>query len=499
MNATLGSRWLISLTVMLTTVMVILDTTIVNVALPHMMGALGANTDQITWVLTSFIVAQAIVIPMTGFLTDRFGRRFVVLVSIAGFVTASALCGLATSLAEMVIFRLLQGFFGAPLLPLSQAVLVDTFPREERGKAMALWGMGVMLGPVLGPTLGGYITDNMTWRWVFYINVPVGALNLLLVARLIQETPTRELGIDWPGLVAMAVGIGTLQIVLDRGNEEGWFDSGLIIMLGLLSLTALIVFVLRGWNRKDNIVNLRLFEDRNLATASLMVGAFGLGLYGTIAMQPIMLESLFGYPASTTGLVMAPRGVASALSMFVVSRLISRYDSRALVAVGLALAASGTYVMTGYDLSVSPFWIVWPSILQGLGIGMIFVPLSTLAYETLPRASTDAGAGLYNLVRTVGASMGISIVSTVLSRAGQYYWQQLGGHINPYNPALYDWLNGQQLGLANPLAAQLLGQELLRHSTMKAFLDVYWVITLSFLVVAPLLLIIRKPSVSLGD
>lgn len=484
---------------MLSTVMVILDMTIVNVALPHMMGSLGATADQITWVLTGYIVMEAIVIPLSGFLATWLGRRRLMLISIAGFVMTSALCGQADSLAEMVAFRLLQGGFGAAVIPLSQSIMVDSFPGEERGKAMALWGVGIMLGPILGPTLGGFITQHLDWRWVFYINVPVGIINLLLIARLVRPEATRTVRFDWIGALLLATGVGSLQTLLDRGNQENWLHSSLIVTLAGASVLGLAAFVLRSLSRSDSVLQLHLLKDRNLALASLMMAVFGMGLFGTIALQPLMLERLFDYPAQTTGLVMAPRGLSSALGMFMVSRLINRLGAPRLVFAGLVLAASGTWLMTRYTLDLSIGWFVWPSVLQGLGMGMIFVPLSTLVYETLPPSATDQGSAIFNLARTVGSSMGISIAATVLTRMTQVNWNRLGGDINPYNPALQQWLAARRLDLSDPLTPRLLAHELGRQATMTGFVDAFWVVTLSFLVLAPLLLLFRRKPDAAGD
>ncbi len=482
-------RWLLSVAVMLATVMVILDMTIVNVALPHMMGSLGATADQITWVLTAYIVMEAIFIPMSGFLASWLGRRRLMLISIAGFVLASALCGQAESLAEMVAFRLLQGGFGAAVIPLSQSIMVDAFPGEERGKAMALWGVGIMLGPILGPTLGGYITQHLDWRWVFYINVPVGIINLLMISRVVKAEVMHRLNFDWVGALLLAVGIGSLQILLDRGNQENWFQSGMILTLAVMSLLGLVSFVLRSRSRSNSVLQLHLLKDRNLSLASLMMAVFGMGLFGTIALQPLMLERLFNFPAETTGLVMAPRGLASAIGMFAVSRLINRVGAPRLVLSGLILAATGTWVMTWYNLQASIGWFIWPSILQGLGMGMIFVPLSTLIYETLPKNATDQGSAIFNLARTIGSAVGISIAATVLTRMTQVNWNRLGGDINPYNPALQQWLAVKHLNIADSLTPQLLAHELGRQASMIGFIDAFWFIMLSFLVLAPLLLL----------
>jgi len=488
------NRWLITVAVMLSTLMVILDMTIINVSLPHMMGALGARPDQITWVLTSYIAASAVVIPLTGFLTANFGRKRVMLVSIAGFVATSALCGMATGLSEIVMFRTLQGIFGAPLMPLSQSVMVDTFPARERGKAMAIWGMGLMVGPALGPTLGGYITQHLTWRWVFYINVPVSVLGVFMIGRLVQETPLRPLKTDLIAAACMAVGIGGLQVILDRGNQNGWFRSELITTLAVASVAGIILFVVRSLRRGDNIVDLRLLRDRNLAVACLMIAAFGLGLFGTIVLQPMMLERLLDYPAETTGLVMAPRALGSAFSMMLVSRLITRFDPRKLISAGLIIAALGTWLMSRYNLQISPGWVIWPGVVQGLGMGLIFVPLATIAYETIPPEHTDDASGLFNLFRTIGTSIGISVAVTLLSRSEQGAWNRLGGHINPFNPNLHAWLLAHGLAPHQALTPQLLAGELSRQASMVAFVNVFWLVAGSFVILFPLVFLMRRPA-----
>ena len=485
---------LVSIAVMLTTIMVVLDMTIVNVALPHMMGALGATSEQVTWVLTSYLISDAIFVALTGFLVARFGQRRLILVCIGGFVLSSALCGLAQNLPEMIAFRILQGCLGAPIIPLSQAVMVGSFAREERGKAMAIWGIGIMVAPVLGPTLGGFITDHFDWRWVFYINVPVGIVSMLMALSSVRETALVAKRMDWLGMALMVAGIGSLQLVLDRGNQEDWFDSNLIMLLAVVCVLGLGAFVLRGWRTPDNIINLGLFRDRNFATASLMMGAFGLGLFGIIAIQPILLERMLGYPAAFTGEVMAPRALASAAGMFLVGQLINRYDPRYLVFSGICLSAIGSWIMASYTLDISPGWVIWPGVIQGLGMGMIFVPLSTLAYDTLPREAAAEAAGVFNLMRTIGSSIGISVVATVLTRRTQYHWDVLGGHINEFNPDLQARLAAQGLSPQQPLAVQPLAAELGGQASMLAFVDAFWFVTWSFIVMAPLVLLLRRPA-----
>lgn len=480
---------------MLTTVMVILDTTIVNVALPHMMGALGATLYQITWVLTGYIVATAIFLPLTGFLAGRFGRKRLMLISVFGFVVASAVCGQAQTLFEMILARLFQGAFGASVIPLSQSIMVDTFPADERGKAMAIWGIGIMLGPILGPTVGGYITEHLSWRWVFYINVPIGLINLWMIQRYLRSTrPRVRKRADWLGVVIMAIGIGGLQLVLDRGNQEDWFASNVVLVLTVVSVAALVLFVVRAWRREDSVVHLRILRNRNLATSCFMIFAFGIALFGTIALQPLMLENLLGYPAETVGLVMAPRGLASAVGMFLVSRLITKHDPRGIILAGLVIAASATYLMSTYTLDISPAWIIWPGMFQGLGMGLIFVPLATTAYQTLPREATDQAAGIFNLARTIGASVGISSVSTVVSRTSQMNWNELGGHLSPYNPAVHDWLKLHGSSLHDPVAPRLLASELGRQSAMIGFVDAFYFVTVSIAVLALMVALLGNPA-----
>jgi DHA2 family multidrug resistance protein len=485
--------------ILLAVLMVILDMTVVNVALPHMMGALGATPDQITWVLTSYIVAEAIIIPTSGFLAERFGRKRVILVSVVGFVIASMLCGQSRTLAQMVLFRLLQGIFGASVVPLSQAIMVDTYSAEKRGKAMAVWGIGILLGPIMGPTVGGFITDHLGWRWVFYINVPIGIVNLALIAAFLKQTPRSNVAADWLGALLLAVGVGSLQMLLDRGNQEDWLQSNFIVALAIISIGCLVAFVVRSINRPDAILKIDLLKDRNLAMATFMIMAFGIGMLSTIAMQPLFLEHMLGYPAGTAGLLMAPRGIAVAIGMVFVATTINRIEPRWLVFVGLSLATAGSYVMTRYNLDVDRFWIIAPGIVQGMGMGMIFVPLSTLAYQTLPKDASDQAAGIFNLARTVGGSIGIAIAATVLTRESLSNWQTLGAGINPYNPALGAWLDATGLSLSDPGTPQILAGELMRQSTMLGFIAAFGFVTLSFLVLIPLVLLLKRQQGSVAS
>ncbi|MHB8455538.1 MAG: DHA2 family efflux MFS transporter permease subunit [Acidiferrobacterales bacterium] len=488
-------RFLISLAVMSATVLQALDTTIVNVALPHMQGQLGATPDQISWVLTSYLVASGICMPLTGYFADRLGQKNFLLISILGFVVSSALCGISTNLAEIVLFRLLQGVFGAALVPMSQSIMVQTFPHEERGKAMAIWGIGVMVGPILGPTLGGYITEVLSWRWTFYINLPVGALSLFLAWRMVPDSPRRERRMDWLGLLLMSLAVGGLQFVLDRGAQDDWFSSWSIRFATALSVASLVGFLYHGlMHPRKALFDPHIFRDRNFATASLLLAVFGLGMYGAMVLQPMMLENLLNYPTSTTGLIMAPRGIASMISMMLVGRLISRVEPRALIAFGIVLSAIGSYAMTMYNLDIDSWWLVWPVVVQGLGLGMIFVPLSTVAFATLPKEQSAEAAGIYSLMRTIGSSIGISIATTVMTRNVQVAWNQIGGHITVYNQAISSYLQGLNLTLTDPAAIAVLAQSLARQAQMVGMLDAFKLISWSVIAMLPMVLLIGRSS-----
>ena len=491
----MSERFLITVAVMSATLIQVLDTTIVNVALPHMAGNLGASTDQISWVLTSYLVSSAIVMPLTGYFADVIGRKRFLLISIAGFVAASALCGIAQNLFQIVAFRLLQGVFGAALVPLSQAIMTDAYPPEERGKAMAIWGLGVMVGPVLGPTLGGWLTEVAGWRWTFYINVPVGALSFFLASTAISESEKRERRMDWTGLGLLGMGVAGLQYMLDRGTSQDWFASTDIRISAALAVTGVAGF---GWwsfrNGERALFDLRIFKDRNFAMACGVMMAMGLGLFGGLVLQPILLESLLGYPIVTTGLIMAPRGIATAIAMIIVGRLVAKTDPRILVGVGMLTSALGSWAMTHYSLDITTFWIIWPAAVQGLGLGLIFVPLSTIAYATLPRAKMAEAAGIYSLVRTIGAAAGISVVTTLLTRQAQVSWNELGANVTRYNPAVIDYLRSLHLSPTDPHALALLAGQIAQQAEMIAIVDVFKVTMWSFLAMLPLVLLLRRKA-----
>ncbi|MGS0689264.1 DHA2 family efflux MFS transporter permease subunit [Shewanella sp. 30m-9] len=491
-----SSRKLVTLAVMLSAIMVLLDMTIANVALPHMMGALGVTSDQITWVLTSYSMAEAIFIPLASFLALKFGVRNLLLVSVSGFMISSALCGQADSIAEMVTFRVMQGAFGASVIPLSQSIMVQIYPASQRGKAMALFSVGILLGPILGPTLGGVITENMNWRWIFYVNLPVGAVCLTLIYLFVKLGGKGKPKIDWPIVIAMTIGIGLLQMVLDRGNQESWFESNTILFATIISVIAIVFFVARSFITKSDIAPVWLLRDRNLAMSCLVMAGFSMGMFGITQLQPMMLEQLLNYPVETTGFAMAPRGLASAIVLLGMARYMDKIDARLLITVGLSLNALGTYLMTQYSLEIDIYWILLPSIIQGAGMGLVFAPLSQLAYATLSPKETISGAVVFNLCRTIGGSFGISIVNTYFSRIQQQEWNQLGGALSPSNPVLQNAAQMQGTTITDPSFIAQLQNILQQQSTLTAFVYTFGFLLVSYLCLIPLLALFKpKPKI----
>ncbi|MCZ2367851.1 MDR family MFS transporter [Vibrio diabolicus] len=489
---TADKRGIATVAVMLSAIMVLIDTTVANVSLSHMMGALGATADQITWVLTGYSMAEAIFIPMTSFWVSRFGERKVMLVAVIGFVIASALCGQAQSLEEMVLFRIIQGAFGASVIPLAQSTLVQIYPYEQKGKAMAIFSIGILLGPILGPVVGGVITDNINWRWIFYINLPFGLICASLIYRYIHIDNKSKPNFDWWIIGYMALGVGALQFVLDKGNEEDWLNSRMIQTAILLAVMGLVMWIYRSWKTKSPIAPLWLLKDRNLMVSSLMIAVVSMAMFGLTTQQPMLLESLLDYPVSTTGLLMAPRGLASAAMLILVIKLNPQFDPRIKIVFGLSCIGIGSYLMTQYSLQIDTFWIVMPSMIQGMGLGLTFSTLSTLAYLTIPKEQSVAAASIYNLFRTIGSSFGISIATTFQYRDSQQQWHALGEGINPYNPNLHDWAANQGLSITDPVALDQYQQMLQQQSQMVAFVHTFQLVGVMFVIMMPMLVFIRS-------
>lgn len=487
-------RGLITGSIMLATIMQALDTTIANVALPHMQGSLSATQDQISWVLTSYIIAAAIMTPPTGYLALRFGRRRVFAWAVGGFTVVSMLCGIATSLPEMVIYRLLQGVFGASLVPLSQAVLLDTFPRERHGQAMAMWGMGVMLGPILGPTLGGYLTEFYSWRWVFYINVPFGALALFGILAFVPETAIdRTRRFDVFGFCMLSLAVGCFQFMLDRGEIKDWFASTEIIVEAGLAALGLYMFVVHSLTAERPFLDPHLFVDRNFATGLLFIFLVGIVLLATLTLLPPFLQNLAGYPVITTGLVLAPRGIGTVIAMTIVGRLIGRVDPRLLILFGLSCTAFSLWEMTGFTAAVDRSTILVTGMTQGFGLGFIFVPLSTITFATLPPHLRTEAASLFSLVRNVGSSVGISVVTVVLSQSTQINHANLAEQVNPFNPMFRaPWLP-DGWSLTEPSGLATIDAAISAQASTIAYLNDFRLMMWVTLAAIPMLLLLRRP------
>jgi MFS transporter, DHA2 family, multidrug resistance protein len=488
------NRTMITISIMLATVIQALDGTIANVALPHMQGSLSASQDQITWVLTSFIVAAAIATPLNGWLVDRFGLKNVFLVSVAGFVGASVLCGISGSLTEIVIARMLQGVFGAALVPLSQAVLLDINPREKHGSAMAVWGMGVMIGPILGPTLGGWLTDAYDWRWVFFINVPIGAIAFYGIWRYIHATPAaRRVKFDTFGFVTLSLAIGSLQMLLDRGEQNDWFGSTETWIEAVLLAMSLAYFIIHTATRPagKSFIDYRLLLNSNYVTGLFLIFIVGMVLFATRALMPTMLQGLMGYPAMLAGLVTAPSGLGTMLSMLVVGKLTGKIDFRLLLGTGFAITAFSLWQMTQYTLVLSQSDIVWPGVIQGVGLGLVFVPLSAATFATLSPQMRAEGTALYSLIRNIGSSIGIALVQTLLVRNTQIAHASLAAHVTTANPALADPATA---AYAAGAGAAAINAEITRQASMISYVDDYWLMMLLTCAVIPMLVLIRPPK-----
>lgn len=445
--------WIIAASVMLATFMEVLDTSVANVALPHIAGNLSATPEEATWVLTSYLVANAIILPATGWLTTVFGRKKFLIVCIGIFTVASALCGAANSLGMLILARILQGAGGGALQPIAQSVLLESFPPEKRGSAMALYGLGVVVAPIIGPTLGGWITDNYSWRWIFYINLPIGILAAFMANMFVEDPPylkNQKPGrIDYIGFGLMALGLAALEITLDLGQQDDWFSSSRIIFTSVTCAVMLFSFVLwELYGTDEPIVNLRIFKNRNFAVGTVLIACVGVVLYGSTALLPLFLQTLLGYPAVVSGLAVSPRGVGSVISMLVVGRLIGIVDGRYLIVFGFSVLAYSTYMLTGINLEITNANILYPIIFSGFALGFVFVPLTTMTMGTLSNEQLGNAAGIYNLMRNAGGSIGIAAMTAFLARGGQAHLAQLISHLTPYDAAFQQMFQSIQSGLA---------------------------------------------------
>ena len=503
-----ANPWVIAMAVMLATFMEVLDTSVANVSLPHIAGNLSASVDESTWILTSYLVANAIILPMGGWFSMLFGRKRFFMICVALFTASSVLCGLAPSLGMLIAARVLQGIGGGALQPMSQAILVESFPRERHGTAMAVFGMGVVLAPVIGPTLGGWITDNYSWRWIFFINVPVGFLALVLTALLVFDPPylvrksaASGLKIDYMGLGLLATGLGALEVVLDEGQREDWFASQFIQVYAAIAALGLIAVVFWELRQKEPVIDFHILKNRNYTLATLSMLVLGFVLYGSTALLPIFLQTLLGYTALLAGLVLSPGGLVVIVCMPLVGILLRRYEARWLVVFGVLLSASGLYLMSKFNLMVDYRTAVWSRVVQSAGMAFLFVPISVAAFRYIAKERTNYATGLFNLARNIGGSSGIAAVTTLLARRSQFHQQVLTSHLTPYDLPYRTALAGaarvlEAHGSSPPDAAHqaqgLIYGTVVRQAGMLAFADAFWLMAVLFVAIVPLMFLMRK-------
>ena len=502
--------WIIAVTVMLGTFMEVLDTTVVNVALPHIAGSVSATVDETTWVLTSYLVSNAIILPMTGWLANFFGRKRILLMSVFGFTLSSLACGLAPSLPILIFFRVVQGATGGGLQPLSQAIMLEAFPPEKRGKAMAFWALGIVVAPMLGPVLGGWITETYSWRWVFYINLPIGILATIMARMFIFDPPyikRTSSRIDYWGMGLLVVGMGALQIFLDKGQQEDWFSSNLIRTLAFFAFAGLAAFVIRELTTSHPVVDLRIFRNRTYATGVFMMTVLGFVLYGSTVLLPLMLQTVMGYPAIESGLAMLPRGMGSFLFMPIVGILIGKVEPRKLLAVGFCVAGYSLFQLGHLNLGAGYWDIFWPQILQGTSMGLLFVPLTTITNAPIPREQMGNATSIFNLMRNIGASIGIASVTTIVARSGQQHTNTLVANISQYSEQTRAMLsslvaafraNGSDPATATQKAYAAIAGMIGQQATMNSFVNAFRLLGVIFFCMLPLIFIMRKPKKTAG-
>ncbi|HKT81455.1 MAG TPA: DHA2 family efflux MFS transporter permease subunit [Vicinamibacterales bacterium] len=500
--------WIVAVSVMFATFMEVLDTTVVNVSLPHIAGSLSATTDEATWALTSYLVANAIILPMTGWLASFIGRKNLLMISVVGFTASSFLCGLAPTLLALIVFRIIQGATGGALQPLSQAVLLEAFPPHERGKAMGFWGLGIVVAPILGPVLGGWLTDNYSWRWVFYINIPVGIASIVMTKLFIFDPPyIRQEGrkVDYWGIGMLAVGIGALQYVLDKGQQDDWFASRTITVLAFISAATLITLVIHALTTREPIVDLRVFKVRSYAVGVFLMTVVGFVLYGSMVILPLMLQTLLGYPPLQAGIAMAPRGVGAFFMMPLTGLLIGKVDPRKLLATGLIVGGTTLLWLSQLNLQAGYWDIFWPQLIQGVGMSLLFVPLTTIAMDAIPRERMGNATSLFNLMRNIGGSIGIATTATMLARNTQSVSVLLGANVTPYGVATERLLAqfkaafmaaGADAVTAASRANAALAGMVQRQAAIVSFVGLFQLLGIMFLALLPLVFLMKRPRSS---
>jgi MFS transporter, DHA2 family, multidrug resistance protein len=505
------NRWLVAFSVVFATFMEVLDTTVVNVSLPHIGGSMSKTAEEATWTLTSYLVANAIILPMTGWLATFFGRKRLLLMAVTGFTTSSVLCGMAPNLASLIVFRILQGLFGGVMQPLSQAIMLEAFPPHERGKAMALFGLCIVTAPIFGPVIGGYLTDSYSWRWIFYINIPVGILSFTMAKLYVWDPPylrRKSDTVDYLGIGLLALGIACLQILLDKGEQEDWFASNAMTTLAIFAAVALTAFIVWELRTAHPVVHLRVFKNRTYATGVFMMTTLGFVLYGSLVLLPLMLQVLLGYPSLQAGIATAPRGLGSLLFMPIVGLTLNRLGARKLLIFGI-ITASFTLLWLGEMNLNAGYWdFFWPQFIQGVALSCLFVPLTTITMDPIPREEMGNATSMFNLLRNIGGSMGIAVSTTLLSRNRQMHTSYLGEHITPYSLQAQQafqqirgamMANGSDFTTATRRAGSLLFYSVQRQAAMLAFVDVFRVLGIIFLLLLLLVWIMKKPRVSHSD
>ena len=487
-------RWLLTIGVMGAMIMQILDTTIANVALPHMQTSLGATMDTVTWVLTSYIVASAIAIPATGWLSEKFGSRNLFLFAVGGFIIASMLCGTAVNLEEMVIFRILQGITAAFINPLSQTAMLDINPPERQAKAMSIWGMGVMIGPILGPVIGGFLTENYNWRWVFYVNVPIGAITFAILWFLLPSRPRKARSFDVFGFAMISLAVASFQLMLDRGQQEDWFQSWEIIVEGMIAAAALWIGIVHLASAKKPLFERELFQNRNLIVGMFFMIVIGISTMAPMALLPPMLQQLYGYPVVDTGLMLAPRGVGVLFTMWLASALIGKLDTRIIIAAGFLLFSFSLWQMAHWSLEMDWRPVVTTGFVQGLGMGLVFMPMNSLAFATLsPMFRTD-GASLLNLMRSIGQSTGISMATMLLARNGQIAHADISQHITANTIPALDLSATDRFGTLSDGIMAAVNGEVTRQAMMISYIDDFYLMAIISSAVIPLVLLLKQPK-----
>lgn len=498
------NKWIITLTVMLPTLIEIIDTSVVNVSLDHIRGSLSAGIDEATWTITSYLVSNAIIIPMTGWLSKLFGRKKYLIISIAVFTISSFLCGSAWNLQSIVIFRILQGMGGGALQPLSQSILLETFPPRQHGIAMAAFGVGIMFGPIIGPLLGGWITDNWSWHWIFFINVPIGIISILLTMLFIADPPYMKkarMKIDYWGLALLALGLGCMQIVLDKGQREDWFSSGLIVWLSVVSAVSLVSFVIVELYAEHPVVNLKTFRNISFSTGNLVMFMGFFNLFASIVLLPIYLQTLMGYTSFLAGFVLGPGGIATLISLPIAGALVNKVNPKALLSFGIAVNAYATYLMSNFDLSADFNTVIWPRIVLGIGMGFFFIPLTTMTMSGIKKEEMGNASAIYNLLRNLGGSFGVAFVTTILSRREQFHQARLAEHVTPFDRTYqiisektaqvlqYKGLEGSPSGNGGP---GVIYRELLRQASMLSFNDAFHLVSIMMVCILPLVFLMRR-------